>query len=268
MMSILPIVVLYNVDFHETTVYKSLLQHCPGLRICLYENSPKPSNRHYADETVIYHHDPENGGVSAAYNYGAAEARRMGNIEAILLLDEDTRFEADYLSVLQSALQKHPEVNLFVPQILYAGDQAFSPIHRGTLRHRWTCLQMGVYSLHDYLPVNSGACIRLSAFEQTGGYNTAIRLDFADFDFFSRLAEVSDVFSLVDSTAFQAFSNEERQTGRLFRRYQFYVEGARAARRNPLIRKMVAVETWRHTLALTARTRSLKFIRYLILQHS
>lgn len=264
MMSILPIVVLYNVDFHDTNVYRTFLSQSSGDRILLYENSPEPQNHCYESEKVLYYHDPRNGGVSAAYNYGAAVARRLGDIEAILLLDEDTWFEADYISILQTAYKTHQDISLFIPQVVYGANQPFSPIHRGVRRHRGAFLEEGVYSLKDYLPVNSGACIRLSAYEKAGGYNTDIRLDFADFDFFSRLAVVNDRFFRVNSTACQSFSNDETQIDKLFGRFKFYIEGARAARRNKLIQTMVTIEVIRHTLALTARTHSFKFIHYLI----
>lgn len=265
-MSILPIVVLYDIDFHETNVYRTLLKQYPEERILIYENSHEPQNMCYASKYVSYHHDLHNGGVSAAYNYGAVLARELGDIDALLLLDEDTRFGADYFSVLQTACDSNPSVNLFVPQLLYGAHQSFSPIHRGHRKRRGAFLDEGLYSLRDYLPVNSGACIRLSAFEQAGGYNPDIRLDFADFDFFSRLAIASDSFYRVGSTAFQSFSNEETQVDKLFRRYQFYIEGARGARSNRQIRSMVGMEVARHTLALTVRTHSFRFINYLIKQ--
>ena len=223
-----------------------------------------PQNQCYETANTLYHHDPSNGGVSAAYNYGAAVAKQYGDVDAILLLDEDTRFEPDYLTVLQTAIEIHPDIKLFVPQVLYAGDQPFSPMCRGIHKHRGALLDEGLYSLNDYLPVNSGACIRIAAFEKAGGYNSEIRLDFADFDFFSRLAVHDDRFFRVDSMARQSFSNEEKQVDRLFRRYQFYIEGARVAHQNPLIRNMVIIEVMRHTLALTARTRRLRFLNYLI----
>ena len=84
MMSILPIVVLYNVDFHDTNVYRTFLSQSSGDRILLYENSPEPQNQCYESEKVLYYHDPRNGGVSAAYNYGAAVARRLGDIRYVV----------------------------------------------------------------------------------------------------------------------------------------------------------------------------------------
>ena len=265
-MSILPIVVLYDVDFHETNVYRTLLKLYPEKRILIYENSHEPHNMCYRSKYVSYHHNPQNGGVSAAYNYGAVLARELGDVDAVLLLDEDTRFGADYFSVLQAACDTNPSVNLFVPQLLYGAHKPFSPIRRRLCKRRGAFLDEGLYSLKNYLPVNSGACVRLSAFEQAGGYNPNIRLDFADFDFFSRLATISDTFCRVGSIAFQSFSNEEKQVDKLFRRYQFYIEGACGARSNRQIRSMVGMEVARHTLALTVRTHSLRFINYLIQQ--
>lgn len=263
-MNILPIIVLYNVDYLVTNVYRSLLIHYEGTRILIYENSPEPQNSHYESGTVMYHHDKMNGGVSAAYNYGAALAKACKDIDAILLLDEDTQFQPDYLDVLDKALKSHPDIDLFVPQVIYAKNLPFSPVHRRLRKDRGAFLSEGVYSLKDYLPVNSGACLRLSAFDAVGGYNPKIRLDFADFDFFSRMAEVSEVFYLVNSTAYQAFSNEETQVDKLFRRYQFYLEGAHEAKLNKLISTSVKIETLRHTLALSWRTRSMAFLIYLL----
>ena len=261
MMNVLPIVVLYNTDFHTTNVWQTLLCHEPDCQVLLYENSLEPLNQRYASDQVLYHHDPNNGGVSAAYNYGACQARQLEGVEAVLLLDEDTCFESDYLKVLRDLLQAHPAINLFVPQVLYQGDFPFSPIRRGLRWHRGVSLPEGQYSLYDYLPVNSGACIRLSVFERVGGYQDAIRLDFADFDFFARLAEVSADFWRIDRVAQQSFSNSETDIDRLYRRYLFYLEGAREARKNKLIRCLVDVGVLRHTLALTARTNSLRFIK-------
>lgn len=262
-MNILPVVVIYNADFHQTNIWCSLLSHVGDCQILVYDNSPKPLNQRYESATVIYHHDPDNGGVSAAYNFGAHLACQNGFYNTLLLLDEDTQFQPDYLSVLEQAVKSHSDISLFVPQLLFGEDMPFSPSHRGIRHKRGALLSEGVYSLTDYLPVNSGACIRLSAFVQAGGYNNDIRLDFADFDFFSRLALVSDRFCLVDSVARQSFSNEEKSKEHLFRRFRLYVEGARHARKNKLISNMVRIDVLRHTLALTCRTRSTRFFTYL-----
>ena len=262
-MSILPIVVLYNSDFHETAVYQTLLRYYPSLRILLYENSQEPLNKGYESPTALYYHDMANGGVSAAYNYGAMLARQQGNVGALLLLDEDTTFNSDYISKIEEKLDLYQDICLFVPQIFFLNNTPFSPNCRQFRLHRGVCLDEGIYSLKRYLPVNSGACVRLKAFEKSGGYNNKIRLDFADFDFFSRLAVVSERFYLVNSIAKQSFSNEEIQKDRLFQRFKLYLEGAKTAKSNEHIRNWVLFDMIRHTLALSVRTKSLDFVSYL-----
>ena len=98
MMNVLPIVVLYNTDFHTTNVWQTLLCHEPDCQVLLYENSLEPLNQRYASDQVLYHHDPNNGGVSAAYNYGACQARQLEGVEAVLLLDEDTCSTTFYMN--------------------------------------------------------------------------------------------------------------------------------------------------------------------------
>ena len=142
-MNILPVVVLYNIDYRATNAYRTLLSQSGVKRILLYENSPEPQNQCYESPTVCYHHDAANGGVSAAYNYGADLAEKLGDVDALLLLDEDTQFQPDYLSRLLTAMTQHPDISLFVPQVLYAGEEPFSPIHRGLRRKRGALLGEG-----------------------------------------------------------------------------------------------------------------------------
>ena len=116
-MNILPIVVLYNIDYRATNAYRTLLSQSDVKHILLYENSPEPQNQCYESPVVCYYHDVANGGVSAAYDYGADLAAKLGDVDALLLLDEDTQFQPDYLSRLQAAMTQHPDISLFVPQV-------------------------------------------------------------------------------------------------------------------------------------------------------
>lgn len=260
-MSIFPIVVLYNIDLEGSIVYKELLVNCSSYLV--YDNSVSPINKKYANERIHYHHDSDNGGVSAAYNYGAKVAKELGGVEAILLLDQDTKFQPGLIETMERELSKYPDVDLFVPQVTYGNNMPFSPILRG-LFGKNHILPEGKYSLNQYLPVNAGACIRLNAFDKVGGYNPNIRLDFADFDFFSRLCEINPHFRVVNISAYQSFSNDEKNPERLFRRYCMFLEGAKFARKNPLISRRVVYDVIKHTIALTLRTKSLKFLKYLI----
>lgn len=259
-MNILPVVVLYNCNLKETNAYRTLLQFYRG-KFVIFENSPKPLNESLGSKMVYYRHDSHNGGVSAAYNYAAMLAHRLENIDALLLLDEDTCFPSNYLWVLETKMTKYSDIEVFVPHVIYRTYKPFSPIYRSVFKwHRGAILQEGIYSLKDYLPVNSGTCVRLGAFEKTRGYNQDIRLDFADFDFFSRLALYNDCFYLLKSEVMQSFSNDISDVERLFNRFKFFIEGAHVARKNEEISWMVRWDVWRHTLALTIRTFRIRFL--------
>lgn len=269
MKNIFAIVVIYNVDFFQSTVYKNLLlKHVKdrSIQFLVYDNSPVAM---HSEEDIVtiggyYYYDNNNSGVSTAYNKGASIANTLGNINYLLLLDQDTLFEADYIDKLRSAMSCYPQIDLFVPLISYKSNIPFSPVKMSLIGSHGVNLVEGEYDLKDYSPVNSGACVRLSTFNLVGGYNDRIRLDFADYDFFSRLGIISSRFRVINSRALQSFSNEESDKEKLLKRFGFYLEGAKHAVRNRMICKNVVIDVLKHTLALTKRVRTLEFIKYLI----
>src|SRR5688500_13697253 len=69
--------------------------------IFIYDNSPDPSA--LVHENATYVHDPENGGVSRAYNRASDHASRM-NKKWMLLLDQDTSVSITLFSQMIEAL--------------------------------------------------------------------------------------------------------------------------------------------------------------------
>ncbi len=260
MAKLLPVIVLYNIKLEDCKTYCSLLCDYPGDYV-VYENSPV---RHNYDKNDLYFYDNTNGGVSAAYNYGYKMAKEKGCFDAILLLDQDTVFQPNYIQVLVKTISQHPDISLFIPQILYNQNVPFSPVKFDFFSEKGVILCEGVYNLKRFIPVNSGACIRLTAFEKVGGYNPHIRLDFADFDFFTRLSDHYPLFYMLNSVALQSFSNNESNINKLYRRYNLYLEGANYAIKNRQIRWIVICSVLKHSVALTIRTGSLQFVRSLL----
>ena len=256
--NILPIIILYNQHLYESKTYLSFLQSFDG-KFVVYDNSPIPYSKKF-DGRVIYYHDKCNGGVSAGYNFGCKIASDLGYIDMLLLLDQDTQFDNMYLERLKQSIRNFPEVDIHAPLVLYGNNKPFSPVRKG-----WFLKAKKISSqnllLSDFILVNSGACIKLNKFIEVGGYNPNIRLDFADIDFFSRLASVSSCLRIVDSVAYQQFSNEETNRINLQNRYDFFLEGALSARKNPLIKTIVDICVLKHTIALTIRTCSLCFLK-------
>lgn len=267
-MRILCVIVLYKTTIYEAISYKSCIRHCwddKSFGVFVYDNSPVAMHSVVEMESkrIKYVHDGHNSGVSKAYNSGAEYAKTK-QFDWILLLDQDTHFPRELISSIKTTYRKNPTLNLIIPNVVYKNNMPFSPVKRNLFGNNPISLQEGIYSLKDYMPVNSGACIRLDHFCKAGGYNPQIRLDFADFDFFSRFCEVSPSFYIMGLSASQSFSNEEYDGEKLKYRFQFYVEGGKEAMNNKLIGRSTLIRMIRHTLALTIRTKSTFFFKYLI----
>lgn len=252
--TILPIVVIYNTDWKDCNAYKSLFSYYDG-DVLLYDNSPQDANKRYGNVHLHYHHDPLNRGLSVAYNYGAKWAK-ANDFDFIALFDEDTILPKDYIGTLNRAISENKEISLFAPTLKYKKGY-FSPCRYSWYHIKGTYLAPGTYDLHRYIPVNSGACIRIDSFIKNGGYNENIPLDFSDFDFFLRLKDVCSSFQVMDSIGTQQFSNEERDKDVLLRRYRFYLKGA-ASFFNP---QLIWFHVLKHTMSLTIRTHSMIFIK-------
>src|SRR5688572_24441325 len=95
---ILFVIVLYKKQPAESLAYISIRNATQGSSvqpaIFLYDNSPEAHTLNVGG--IIYRHDPENGGVSKAYNEGFLVARDTEK-KWLMLLDQDTAPDADFL---------------------------------------------------------------------------------------------------------------------------------------------------------------------------
>lgn len=267
-MKILCIIVLYKSSLYDAISYKECVNYYlndNSIGIFVYDNSPSPMHSvgELKTKGIVYIHDSNNSGVSTGYNAGA-EYAKTNHYEWLLLLDQDTHFPQNFINSIKNAYSKDSSLNLIVPNVVYNAGIPFSPVKRCMFRNKAVFLKEGVYTLKDYMPVNSGACVKLDSFNIIGGYNPHIRLDFADYDFFSRLCEVDSNFYIMNVTASQSFSNEEKDEEKLKYRFILYVESGKEAMNNKLIGRSSLFRMVRHALALTIRTKNPFFVMYLI----
>lgn len=256
-MKIFAVIVTYNIDLKHCKSYQTLLANT-SLPFLIYENSAIPMNQQYKGKQIYYQHNPNNGGVSAAYNAGAKIAKKRG-YDYMLLLDEDTSFEASFIDKLREAHTAHPQAVVLAPRMVYQGSKPFSPVRLGMFAPQAFKPEQACYPLGKYAPVNSGACIQVETFFKNGGYNEDIKLDFADFDFFGRLSQTVKTFVIVDSTARQSFSNDVQGTSKLIHRYKIYLECAHNFKATKELRTGLYVA--RHSLALLLKTKSPNIVK-------
>ncbi|WP_302585460.1 glycosyltransferase [uncultured Alistipes sp.] len=224
---ILLVSVLYNERLADTKTYTTLLQG-GGTDVLIVENSPQPLNSK-ADLPASWHYVsfPDNPGLGAAYNYTADFARQHG-YDWILLTDQDTAFPPGILEQYRSAVERHPSVKLFCPQVSIGPDRFMSPVPM----NRYRCniqrtAPTGEISLSAYSVINSGMLIHVETFIQAGGYRPEVHLDFADFQFIERFRKVSPKAFVIDAVCQQEFSNEVQTREQKLSRYRLFCQSLR-----------------------------------------
>ncbi len=201
-----------------TSLNAALRDSTTAPHIFMYDNSPDPSP--LVRENATYVHDPDNGGVSRAYNRASDHASRM-NKKWMLLLDQDTSVSVSLFSQMIEALSRHPLSPVFVPRIIDKKG-LLSPFRFQFGRGKRITTIGEIAPLRPYRFINSGLFVRQSAFSAAGGYDERIRLDFSDISFGNRLEKVTDHFVVLDVSLQHSFSDNEH----------LYVEDALARFRN------------------------------------
>ncbi len=225
------IIVIYNTALDDSESFQSvgaMAVNGAPLDILVYDNSP--SSQHIAEYPglrITYYHDPENSGVSKAYNVGADHARKAQK-EWVLLLDQDTTLPPEILGQYEMTVLQNPEKKLVVPILQLQNGKIFSPCRykfkRGFYLDK---ISPGVHSLYQFSPVNSGILVSLSAFFEVGGYNEKVKLDFSDFQFIERFRKRHSTFVVMEVACQQDFSDDEVSFPGQTNRFRYYCEGAR-----------------------------------------
>lgn len=260
-----PVIVLFRCQLQDAESYTSFLAQLPFRAFMVYDNSPSDFAFDSAQlpPHAVYKRNIDNGGVSAAYNCAATYASEH-DFKYLLLLDQDTHFPPN---AIEAYLALGAEVTLAAPRLVLHSGQPFSPVTARTFNLRGVSLPPGDYALERYSPVNCGMCIALDAFFRAEGYNPRVSLDYADFEFCRRMAAVHPTFRVLELELLQDFSNDEQRVERLAARFRRYLSSA----------VYVTTPTWgdrfrlayqigKHTLSLTARTRSFCFLKILSAQ--
>lgn len=226
MKSIFPIIVIYKVQLDESISYQSLVRPNQFAEFLVYDNSPASYQQNEAalPAGAIYVRNTNNGGLSEAYNQGAEIAREKG-YKRVLLLDQDTFFAE---GTLAHYLEYIDYPGIVAPAIITKQGANFSPVDiSGWTPKGATDIKAGEISLFEYALVNSGCCIPVSLFTQSGGYDPAVNLDFSDFQFQINIRkQQAQALVMSGEPAVQDFSNDCREIGKILPRYDLYLQCA------------------------------------------
>jgi rhamnosyltransferase len=124
-------------------------------------------------ENVRLEHFPSNKGLSYAYNHAFEIAKDMG-MEAVLTLDQDTICTSTLVGSLFACLEED--------SVAIA-----CPVYVDRNVHRKAVEDVEIKEVSSC--INSGALIKVKAWELIGGYDEALFIDFNDYDFCLRITD-------------------------------------------------------------------------------
>ncbi len=263
------VIVLYKQQLAASKSFLALKASLDRLKekgnLFIYDNSPE--KQPYASLTQdrfqesIYVHDPENGGLSVAYNAAARHAGQSGR-KWLFLLDQDTTFPEDTLEQYLRSIEAHPEIELFVPILQIANGLFMSPCR---YKYKWGKLmksvEPGLHAFADTVPVNSGLCVNLEAFLAVGGYNENIRLDGADYQFIERFRKKYPTYMVLDIRFYQDFSLFDTDESSLASRFSLFLADVSNFERHSLLDSLLYARlAFVRMLHLTMQTKSKTFL--------
>lgn len=256
---ILFVIVFYKCTLNESRTYNSLIRGRTDISIFIYDNSPYSQNINQPN--IIYQHDPNNRGISFAYNMAANYAQEH-QYKWILILDQDTTFENNALSKYLEAITKYPSISLFAPTHKISNGKFISPtkyFHRTSKPAN--SVPQGIVPLLPYAPINSGMLIKLDAFWQAGGYEDSVWLDFSDIQFIEKIRKVIDYFYVIDTTCIQDFSVLNSDIESQKHRFSIFCQCAKACKRKSIKDHIdYLYVTAKRCISLVIKNKNLSFI--------
>ena len=150
----------------------------------MWDNTPGPRDCP-AGFHGIFHHDPSNPGLAAAYNFALQIAMERG-AQWLMLLDQDTDVTLDFLQEA-TAVAATSSAEVLVPRLTLQGRtlSPFQPVLQGPAHP----LPDAVEGL-QFQPLqafNSGAVFAVDYLVRTGGFDAEFPLDYLDHASFARL---------------------------------------------------------------------------------
>ena len=203
MSKFLILIVVYECKVKESLSYISLLkssEYLSNSKLILWDNSPSIQSI-YTDnisslQQAEYIHTPENMSLSKIYNRVIQENEEN---DYLIILDQDSSFSSDYLEKLNSAITKHPSINLFLP-LIKSEQTIVSPgdykIFKGSY---WKKERYGIIDAKNILAINSGMVINFNYLKNIyKGYDERLRFYGTDTFFMLDYAENNDFLFVID----------------------------------------------------------------------
>jgi rhamnosyltransferase len=269
---VLSVIVLYKCDLKNSVSFNSLLKGTEKsdgiLKLLLYNNSPEinidTSSYEQKKINVSLINDDTNSGVSKAYNLAHLMAKEEGR-KWLLLLDQDTQLPSDFFSAFFEHRKKDAEKRewLYIP-IIKSNNRILSParsfLYRGFMKKK---VETGSVHIKNLAIINSGVIVTNHLFENAGGFNKEVQLDFSDFSFFRRVKKIYSKVFILNVECSHSFSGLEYDNyEKVLNRFKIYNRNAVAFSREKGVSKIfVFIPVLVRVFKLSIKFRTLNFLR-------
>ena len=203
MSKFLILIVVYECKVKESLSYISLLkssEYLSNSKLILWDNSPSiqsidTDNISFLQQAEFIH-TTENMSLSKIYNRVIQENEEY---DYMIILDQDSSFSSDYLEKLNSAIIKHPSINLFLP-LIKSQQTIVSPgdykIFKGSY---WKKERYGIIDAKNILAINSGMVINFNYLKNTyKGYDERLRFYGTDTFFMFEYSKKNNFLFVID----------------------------------------------------------------------
>ena len=142
------------------------------------------------------HNDGKNLPLSAIYN---STIKEYLDTDFLVIMDDDSVFDESMFEKALDAIEKNPEIDLFLP-IVYNGNDIVSPAYMNMFKgHYFKEVNPGVMTTKHVTAINSGMIISSKYLKNSfEGYDERIKFYFTDNDFMSRYDSSHDKLFVLD----------------------------------------------------------------------
>lgn len=256
---IVAVVVIYEEHLFNTATYKSLLAegHIPFL---VYDNS-KQAQTFGSIENITYVHDPQNGGVSKAYNKAIIWAKEMGATH-LLLLDSDSTFPVNSIEVFEQAALEN-ENTIILPELISSG-RKISPFYfYNGKTHYGENIMPGKLELGKKLAINASCILPLAKLEDKHRFNEKLPLDWSDIYFFRKMGRQGLKAVHIPLRVEHGLSDHEQKTFTSAQyRFKLLLDGVVEVGETKWERIQIYFWVFLKAIRLSIRYRSVWFIAY------
>lgn len=235
-MIVLIVIVVYNKRISDLTIFKEKFNH--NIDIYIYDNSKHAQVvPFFKNVNIYYEHDPNNNGVSRAYNHAFKKAKEL-NKKLILLLDQDSNFKIRYLEQYLKLYKKYKDEYIYAPIVCNKNktkiySPSFMKYFIGKVQKFNNFNYKEIYNIKNKSIINSGLMIPLKLYEKIGGYNEIFKLDFSDIYFIEKYKQINIFIVLVNIYLKHNISGDEGYDFfKEYNRFKYYCNACYNIERN------------------------------------